>query len=484
METLSSTALGEKADLADRLRNKVVANRYRILRCIGRGGQSLVFEAEHLVAGVRVAVKLLTPWELTDSGPTRSARGAEDRQYQHFLQEARLGMAVPHRNVVRIFDVGADGDFGDFVVLEWLDGQTLGQVARQGLRWERAVELMLQACEGVRALHRWGFLHRDLKADNFMLVRDRLGERVVLIDLGTTRHLPGHAPLVDGLDDTTGMNVGTRSAMAPELLVAPPRTHEATPARLLIPHSVRSEVYGLGVTLYFLLTGRRTHEGATAATDLVLQPIPPPAELGVRLPRALEQLVMAALSKNPSERPASVDEFLVRLQAVITKNEVTRRVPAPASPSTRRRRIGGLGAGLASAAAAAAVVLRLQAGSPPDPLEARLSPEPALLPAPTPIMVTVPDATPAAPTTEAPGPLLARTTPAGSGRAASPARDLAGRLRGCPQAPTGKVRLEYDPRGRLARIDGLPVDPTWAWHVCVEREAGVGAPGSRVAPVL
>ncbi|MDB4975213.1 MAG: serine/threonine protein kinase, partial [Myxococcaceae bacterium] len=140
---------------------EIVGGKYRILRALGQGGMGIVFEAQNVVTGKRVALKWLRPQLGND-------RDASER----FMREARVASRVHHQNVVDLYDVGRHDD-ALFLVMEYLDGESLAAFLARGLRpIPETVSLLLGAMRGLAAAHKQGIVHRDLKPENIFLARE------------------------------------------------------------------------------------------------------------------------------------------------------------------------------------------------------------------------------------------------------------------------------------------------------------------------
>ncbi|HEX9190415.1 MAG TPA: serine/threonine-protein kinase [Vicinamibacteria bacterium] len=252
----------------------VLAGRYRITGLLGRGGMGEVYRADDLKLEQPVALKFL-PLGL-DSDEERLAR---------FYREVRVARQVSHPAVCRVYDVGeAEGHF--FLSMEMVDGENLASLLRRigRLPADKATDIARQLCAGLAAAHEKGVLHRDLKPSNLML--DGQGN-VRITDFGLA-----------GLAETLGqedVRSGTPTYMSPEQL----QGREVT---------VRSDIYGLGLVLYELYTGRRAFQGKSLAElsrkHRDERPIEPSA-LVAGLDPAVERAILACLEKEPKRRPAS-----------------------------------------------------------------------------------------------------------------------------------------------------------------------------------
>jgi serine/threonine-protein kinase len=252
----------------------VLAERYRIVEPLGRGGMGEVYRADDLKLDQPVALKFL-PLDLQDDASRR----------ERLLSEVRVARQVSHPTLCRVYDVGeADGQL--FLSMEYVDGEDLASLQRRigRLPPEKSLEIARQVCAGLAAAHARGVLHRDLKPENIML--DGQGQ-VRVTDFG----------LAAIADTVTGDEVrsGTPAYMAPEQL----RGLEVT---------VRSDVYSLGLVLYELFTGQRAFKGRTLRelTEQHEQGTPDsPSAVADDVDPAIDTAIMRCLEKAPAARPRS-----------------------------------------------------------------------------------------------------------------------------------------------------------------------------------
>ncbi len=275
-------------DLSDGAETRVgllVADTYRIIRHIGSGGSSHVFEATHQRLGKAFALKLLRP----EIGHGR-------RVAQRFRREAKAIAGLQSEHVISVVDCGELPDQTPYLVMELLDGEDLRSLlSREGqLPARRTVHLVVEACRGLTTVHAAGLVHRDLKPENLFIARRSTGEDwCKVLDFGV-------AKMDASLSTAQGAIVGTVRYMAPEQL-ADSATVDA-----------RTDVYALGAILYECLSGRSLHEGDTVQKVMysVVHKEPPPlSELRPDLPRALTAVVARASSKAMDARPASTAEL-------------------------------------------------------------------------------------------------------------------------------------------------------------------------------
>jgi serine/threonine protein kinase/Flp pilus assembly protein TadD len=335
---------------------------FRLVRELGRGGMGVVYEAEQLSLGRRVALKVLP-----------LAATLDPRRLQRFKNEVQAAAALHHTNIVPVYFVGCDRGV-HYYAMQLIQGQTLGEViqdlrrqrdgvvsssaadtpVRAALTTERSdslafcraiARLGVQAAAALEHAHQVGVVHRDIKPSNLML--DARGDLWVA-DFGLAR-LPGDPGLT-----LSGDLVGTLRYMSPE---------QALGKRPLIDH--RTDIYSLGATLYELLTLEPVFAGKDRE-ELLRQftfedPVPP-RRLNKAIPADLEAIVLKALEKSPSDRYASAQELADDLEHHLRDEPIRARRPGVRVRLTKwARRHRPLVAGLASAAAI--LVLALVAGA-------------------------------------------------------------------------------------------------------------------------
>ncbi len=258
--------------------------KYKLLNHIGTGGMGSVYLAEHLVMRHRVAVKLL---------PNHLA--AATSYLERFHQEARASAQLNHPNMVRAFDVDHDGNI-HYLVMEYVDGADLQAiVSRNGpLPFKTAADYTRQAAEGLAYAHRSGLIHRDIKPANLLV--DKTGT-VKILDMGLARFT----------DETQGSltmaydqkMIGTVDYLSPE--------------QALDSHRVdaRVDIYSLGCTLYFMLTGDAPFPQGTIPQRLMQHQSAEPADIRISRPDAPEELIAICrkmMAKVPENRYQTADE--------------------------------------------------------------------------------------------------------------------------------------------------------------------------------
>ena len=270
--------------------------KYRLLRRVAQGGLGEIYEARHEVIGHRVAVKMIRP-EFSGE-PELSVR---------FLQEARAAGAIGHPGCVKIFDFGVADDGRAYLVMEWLDGESVHQRLRRERRLplRDAAAIALETLDVLAATHERGIIHRDLKPENIFLALAPHGRRrVKLLDFGIAR-LTFDVRSADTRLTRPGAVMGTPCYMAPE---------QATGS---LDADRRIDLYAVGVLLFETTTGRVPFDGpnnSAILVQLLTAPWPSPRELEPSLPEAFEALVRRAMARNPADRFATADEFREALQ--------------------------------------------------------------------------------------------------------------------------------------------------------------------------
>ena len=268
----SRTSTTFRAESGRILPGTLLADRYRIVALIGRGGMGEVYRAEDLKLDEDVALKFL-PEKLVQDGAALA----------RFHREVRIARDISHANVCRVFDIGEVNGV-PFISMEFVAGEDLSTLLRRigRLPQDKAIEIARQLCAGIAAAHDQGVLHRDLKPSNIML--DDRG-KVRIMDFG----LAGVVSDIHGAEITSG----TPAYMAPEQLAGTEVT-------------VKSDIYSLGLVLYEIFTGKRAFEGKTVA-DLVRhrEKSSPtnPSEVVRDLDPLVVRVIQRCLEADPQKRP-------------------------------------------------------------------------------------------------------------------------------------------------------------------------------------
>lgn len=311
---------------------------YVIKDQIGQGGMGAVYLAEHQTLQRKVAIKVLLP-----------DKKADQLTIERFLREARTAAALDHPNIVRLFDIGKQGDIL-FLVMEYVHGQTLDKLLVNGpLALGRAVSYIAQAAAGLQHAHEKGFIHRDIKPGNLILSKDGT---LKLLDMGLARSHEKADNVTEVLD--RGAVVGTADYVSPEQAMNETEL------------DIRSDIYSLGVTFYVMVAGRPPFDGSTANKLLLHQLKDPPSltSLDRTFPKELSKIISKMMAKRPGDRfqtPAEVIEALepwlndsralisamVSSEATAKKGVTTRQVKRDTSRQARRKKLLiGAGAGV------------------------------------------------------------------------------------------------------------------------------------------
>ena len=286
--------------------NTVVGN-YRLLGQIGRGGMGTVYRAEQLTMQREVAVKVLNPRKVRDP-----------KSIESFIREAKIAASLSHHHLVPIYDVGFDQEHQvHFYAMKYVKGRTLSTVvAQEGpLSVGTALGYIEQAATAMGHAHNQGVVHRDLKPANIILSEN---DEAVVTDLGSAiDRLAGQA----ATSKRVLKLVGTAEYAAPEQLRNPDKATAA------------ADVWGLGATLYFLLTGSEPFSGETLL-DLVVSVATEDPEKLLELPAPIQHLLSQLMAKDPEDRPANGGEIKKLLESMRGGSTNS----AAAVPTSRRRR--------------------------------------------------------------------------------------------------------------------------------------------------
>ncbi len=285
---------------------RLVDGKYAVTRELGAGGAGVVYEAEHLIVGKQVALKLLRPELARDAGLSR-----------RFVAEARAAARIAHANVVDIYDLGVARDGTCYLVMELLQGETLLEIVerRGALPASYACELMLQVLAGLGAAHKHGIVHRDLKPANVMVTHPRPDRPLAkVLDFGIAKGV-----LDPGLLDEAGIVLGTPMYMAPEQALG-------------LEVDVRADVYSAAAILYELLTGTAPFKGDTperVLAEVIAGRRRPLAEAAPWLPQKLVEVIEAALARDPTLRPDSATRLAEQLRPFVGTDHAPSLGPGP-----------------------------------------------------------------------------------------------------------------------------------------------------------
>jgi eukaryotic-like serine/threonine-protein kinase len=264
-----------------------ILGQYRILDQLGRGGMGRVFKAEHQTMNRLVALKVLAANLMKT-----------ERAQKLFQREVRAAARLVHPNIVTAYDANQIGDH-HYLVMEFVDGPNLHELVKKRgpMPIAQACEFIRQAALGLQYAHEMGMVHRDIKPAN-LLVQRAAGKQCVIkiLDFGLARlQEPSSevSPLHDSLPAAEQQVVGTPDYLSPEQ------------ARNLHSVDIRSDLYSLGCTFYYLLTASVPFPGGTALEKLVRHgsdPAPNPSQLRSDIPAEISDIVARLMAKEPEER--------------------------------------------------------------------------------------------------------------------------------------------------------------------------------------
>jgi serine/threonine protein kinase len=271
--------------LHGKARGFTLAGKYRLLEHLGTGGMGSVFLCEHISMRRRVAIKVLPVGRASDAS-----------YLERFYREARAVAALDHPNIVRAHDVDHD-DKLHFLVMEYVDGSSLQDIVKRHgpLSVERTCHYLSQGAAGLQHAHEAGLVHRDIKPGNILV--DRRGI-VKVLDMGLARFFHEEDSISKKYDETV---LGTADYLAPE---------QATDSNV----DVRADIYSLGATLYFCLTGQTLFGEGAAHQKLIWQQTRQPKPIRSLRPEVPEELAdiveKRMLAKDPAQRFQAPYEIL------------------------------------------------------------------------------------------------------------------------------------------------------------------------------
>ena len=398
-------------DPAEELAVGTVIGDYQVEKMIGFGGMGIVYGAVHAVIGKRAAIKVL------------SAKYCADRAaVARFLQEAQSVNRVAHANIVDIFAFGTLDDGRSYLIMEWLQGESLSARLERAhqLPVHEVIEITTELTRALEAAHAANVIHRDLKPDNVIVIPDDDGFRIKLLDFGIAK-LSTSQP--QSSKTATGITMGTPLFMSPE---------QARGQNV----DARTDIYALGIMMYAMLCGETPFEHEASPVEVLHAHIGktprPPSTLRAEVPEAIDALVLQLLSKQPEDRP-TLGELRTQLRLLDGSDRRRRSgvVSVPAHETedvrvapVRRRRMLLAGGGAFAAAAIAFVVVMSQRGGT------------------TPASTTTTVASTLPPADQAPG----------SAATAMPARQ--------PEPPpraVGTISLSIEPKTATITMDGKPI---------------------------
>lgn len=275
---------------------------YEIESVIGRGGTSLIYRARHQLMDRQVAIKMLL-W----SGDALH----DEKKIRRFQQEARMTSRLNHPNIATLYDFGVSPQGQPYLVMEYLEGTSLESMVKEHGRVEpvRAAKMFAQICDAIEHAHQKGVVHRDLKPSNVLVVAGENGEELVkVLDFGIGELMPNSHQDTLNLG-TSGQVFGSPLYMSPEQC-------------LNKNIDSRCDIYGMGVTMFEVLTGRLPFIGNTLVEVMTKHISAPPPKLGsvcpdVVYPETLEAAVQQTLRKSPAQRQQSMAKLKEQLLPLI-----------------------------------------------------------------------------------------------------------------------------------------------------------------------
>lgn len=257
----------------------LLQQRYRLEEEIGRGGMGLVFRAKDLQNERELAIKIINP---------ATANALTPGQFTH---EAQITAKLNHPHIVKVFETGETDSETPYIVMELVKGQRLSEV--KNLTYARIIDIAMQICDALEHTHDQGFVYRDLKPDNVMLVKKGFHYFVKILDFGLARprgeaYLPNESSLA-----------GTVFYLAPELISGRPA-------------DISSDLYALGALLYEMVTGRvpfSNFDEQSILSQHLEEKVSPPDQSRSDIPAELNTVILRLLEKNPNDRFAAAGEL-------------------------------------------------------------------------------------------------------------------------------------------------------------------------------
>ena len=285
----------ELSRVMDRLAaGSIFGEKYEIAEPLGSGGMSTVYKAKHLFLDKIVAIKLLNQQLASDP-----------KAVQRFQIEAKAAFGLEHANLLGVYDFGVSRDGQAFIVMDYLQGESLGDVIRRErtLNLVQALPIFLDICKGLAYAHERGILHRDIKPSNVMLVKGKNNATVAkIVDFGLAKVYDESAMKLT----QTGEIFGSPLYMSPEQCRG-------------ITLDNRSDLYSLGVLMYETLAGKAPIMG-TSVYDTFTKKLtdkPAPFDPELQVPEWLAKMIFYLLSVEPADRPASAQALVSALSQYV-----------------------------------------------------------------------------------------------------------------------------------------------------------------------
>jgi len=294
---------GERVTLFQRTYStRLIDGKYQILDRLGVGGMGEIFKVRHIHLNELRVIKIMRP-----------NVAADDQGMQRFLQEARTSTMIKHKNLAMLYDFAQLEDGSYYMVWEFIDGTNIQKwISQNGPVPPRlAVEISMQALNGLEHLHSMGLIHRDISPENIMLSQDRQGKLAVkVIDFGIAKQL-GESEGGQGLTQT-GMFLGKLKYASPEQAGFLKEGEHLDP---------RSDLYSFGIVMYEMLAGKAPFQATNPHGYILKHVTEKPAPIAstnaeVKAPAQLESIIMRSLEKSRDARYATAAEFEHALEAI------------------------------------------------------------------------------------------------------------------------------------------------------------------------
>ncbi|MBO6936941.1 MAG: serine/threonine protein kinase [Deltaproteobacteria bacterium] len=301
-------------NVADPLVGRVIADRYRIVELLGRGGMGVVYKVEHIHIGKLMAMKLLHGELARDRNTVR-----------RFQREAEAASRLSHPNTVQVFDFGRSEGLM-YLVMEYLEGRDLGELVREEghLEFERVARIGAQICASIAEAHENGVVHRDLKPENVMIIKTADGREIAkVLDFGLAK-----------LRDHTGnMSVTRAGAIVGTPYYMPPEQIRGEQV------DARGDLYAVGALLYKAATGVPPYVAKTPmgvlTKHLTEELVLPSRRSGFHLPGEADAIIGRAMEKDREKRHQSADELREDLLGYLESVGSLVSDPSMSRPSTR-----------------------------------------------------------------------------------------------------------------------------------------------------
>lgn len=292
----------------------VLEGKYHIEMRIGQGGMGVVYKARHAYLKTLHAIKIILP-DLVGNDPQLVTR---------FRQEALAAAAIRHQNVVSVTDYGVINGTLPFLVMEYVEGESLHDLLAREKRLppERALDLITAICAGVGAAHHQGIVHRDLKPLNIMICNDKpsMSQAVKILDFGLAKIKSGEVLGSFIQAQTTGL-MGSPYYMAPE------QWADEDPG-------TRADIYSLGVMLFQMMAGDVPFKGSSIPAIMkkhVSDPAPTLADMGLNVSRDIELAIQHTLVKDPEKRTPTVEQMVAEFRHGVDPSIHTSQMPSMTS---------------------------------------------------------------------------------------------------------------------------------------------------------